>query len=250
MEGYFYPAYSLTHTILANTVTGVCSHGWCLGALQSELGLASWHAVLAVLKFLIASKAFDVLRIPQPSPGLPLAGNCILSTATPDKWGGRGAAHCHQPTWHVSHCNLQCVSCVCLSGDSIHVHIHMDTYVDWSIRTCTQRYRQSDMYYNLPKTHKHTAYFICLILASDKDITLQIILFTLAACVSHLITSWWDPCYTSIDIVWECWEIIQLKRTRHTMGTPVEITWRWLEIYRMLPMCVYAVVLWSVWCCV
>lgn len=108
----------LTHThthILTNAVNGVCSHSWRPGAPQGELGLASWHAVLAVLKFLIAFRGlWCSLHPPAPSPhhppGLPLAGNCILSAAIADKWGRRGAAHCHQPTWPVSHCNLQCVS--------------------------------------------------------------------------------------------------------------------------------------------
>ncbi len=108
-----------THThALTNTVNGVYSHSSHPGAPQGEVGLASWHAALAVLKFLIAFRTlWCSLHPPAPSPlhppGLPLAGNCILSAAIADKWGRRGAAHCHQPTWPVSHCNLQCVSCVC-----------------------------------------------------------------------------------------------------------------------------------------
>lgn len=47
---------------------------------------------------------------------------------------------------------------------------------------------------------------------------------TLTASVSHLITSWWDSCDPSVDIVWECREIIQLKRTAHAMGTSAVLT--------------------------
>lgn len=78
------------------------------------------------------------------------------------------------------------------------------------------------------------SYFTSLILVSDKEKTM----FTLAASVSHLITSWWD---SSVDIVWECWEIIQQKGLLTQWG-PQWYLWAWMqhEIYGMLSVCVYA----------
>lgn len=76
MEGYFYPTSPLTHTnthITANTVTCVCvySHGRRPGAARGEARLASWHAALAALKFLIAFRSLSCSSHSPPPPSLP-----------------------------------------------------------------------------------------------------------------------------------------------------------------------------------
>lgn len=136
MEGYFYPTPPTplhAHT-LQQTLSLVCvcvyNHGWRPGAPRGGVRLASWHAALAALKFLIAFRGlWCSLHIPHLCPTIlltsPHAGNCILTTAKADKWGRRGAAHCHQQTWPVSHRNLQYAS----QGPTIHARAHISPHV-------------------------------------------------------------------------------------------------------------------------
>lgn len=97
---------------------------WCIWPLLMSGCTTGWASAGELACSAGSTQVPDSFRRPlmffaSPAPslhhllGLPLAGNCILSTAIADKWGRRGAAHCHQPTWPVSHCNLQCVSHMC-----------------------------------------------------------------------------------------------------------------------------------------
>lgn len=74
--------------------------------------------------------------------------------------------------------------------------------------------------YKVPITPQAHAHFdsVRLALASNKD---NNAFHTSIKNLLYVITSLLESCNPPIDIVWECQEIIQLKRSAHAMGTPV-----------------------------